>query len=290
MTGLALGLLAGSGVYLVMSSTGPRQAAHRRARSAQARMTDWLAQAGLADVRPASFLATMGLLLLLGGVLGFAMFGGILPAVMAGAFASLAPPASYRARRQRRLAEAREAWPRLIEEIRIGTASLGRSIPQALLEVAANSPEPMRPAFAAAEREWRISTDFRRTVDVLQRTLADPTADAACETLLVAYEIGGSDLDRRLRALAEDRELDIQGRKDAASKQAGVRFARRFVIVVPIGMALAGMSIGTGRAAYATPTGQLAVAFGLVTVAACWMWAGHYLRLPAEERVFRGDR
>jgi len=68
--------------------------------------------------------------------------------------------------------------------------------------------------------------------------------------------------------------------------RAGVRFARRFVLLVPLGMALVGMSIGNGRAAYATPWGQVMVAVGLLVIVACWAWAGRLLRLPEEERVF----
>jgi len=131
-----------------------------------------------------------------------------------------------------------------------------------------------------------MSTDFARTLAVLRSRLADPTADATCETLLVAYEVGGTELDRRLAALVEDRVQDMQGRKDARAKQAGVRFARRFVLVVPLGMSLAGLSIGTGRHAYQTPLGQVFVVVGLVFVAGCWLWAGRLMRLPTEERVF----
>jgi tight adherence protein B len=152
--------------------------------------------------------------------------------------------------------------------------------------VGRRGPAELRPAFAAAEREWLISTDFGRTTNVLKLRLADPTADAACETLLVAHEVGGSDVDRRLAALAEDRVQDLQGRKDAQAKQAGVRFARRFVLIVPVGMALAGLSIGTGRAAFQTALGQALVALGLAVVVACWLWAGRLMRLPEEERVF----
>ena len=115
---------------------------------------------------------------------------------------------------------------------------------------------------------------------------ADPTADAACETLLIAHELGGADLDRRLGALADDRMQDTQGRKDARAKQAGVRFARSFVLVVPIGMAIAGMSVGDGRSAYATPMGQVLVVTALAMVAACWIWAGRIMRVPDEQRVF----
>jgi tight adherence protein B len=128
-----------------------------------------------------------------------------------------------------------------------------------------------------------LSTDFERTVAVLKDGLADPTADAACETLLVAHEVGGSDLDRRLEALIEDRVIDVQGRKDARSRQAGVRFARRFVLLVPLGMALVGMSVGNGRAAYATPWGQTMVVIGIASVVACWVWAGRLLRLPEDQ-------
>jgi tight adherence protein B len=70
------------------------------------------------------------------------------------------------------------------------------------------------------------------------------------------------------------------------SKRTGVRFASSFVLLVPLGMALVGMSVGNGRAAYATPWGQTMVVVGIASVVACWVWAGRLLRLPEEQRVF----
>lgn len=166
------------------------------------------------------------------------------------------------------------------------TGSLGRSVPQALFEVGARGPNELRPAFDAAHREWLLTTDFERTVAVLKHQLADPTADVTCETLLVAHQLGGADLGRRLTALAEDRIQDLQGRKDARARQAGARLARRFVILVPVGMALVGMQVGDGRAAYATGHGQVVVLFAIGLIAACWVWAGQIMRLPDTERVF----
>ena len=69
-------------------------------------------------------------------------------------------------------------------------------------------------------------------------------------------------------------------------KQAGVRFARRFVLIVPLGMALVGLSIGDGREAYQSGFGQFVVVLALGLVVACWVWAGRIMRLPDEERVF----
>lgn len=288
MTALIISLLIGYGVHLVFTDivlgwTGSRgrslgagvdRSGRDKVRaSIPAGLTTGVAMTGLA----------LGFAV---GALVFAVFGGLFPAGAAFAFAAWAPLASQRSRIEKTDALARDAWPRLIDEIRLLTGSMGRSIPQALFDVGRRAPAPLRPAFATAEREWLLSTDFSVTVASLKQALGDATADAALETLLVAHRVGGSDLDKRLASLAEDRVQDLQGRKDARAKQAGVRFARRFVLIVPAGMALAGLSIGTGRTAYQSPIGQTAVVFGIAVIVACWIWAGRLMRLPTEERVF----
>ena len=304
MTALLLAMTAGAGVYLLVGAwfrrAGARQlpaGAHGSpgtpvrpsgAARVRGRAADWLVQAGLAGLRPSQFLAVSLTLCLTGGLVAFGLFGGLLPALVVALTAAAVPLHLYRARRAARLARAQEAWPRLIEEIRVHTLTLGRSLPQALFEAGRRAPEELRPAFEAAEREWLLSFDFGRTLDVLRGRLADPTADVTCETLLVAHEVGGTDLALRLEALAEDRRQEAEGRKDARAKQAGVRFARRFVLIVPAGMAAAGAMIGGGRAAYASPTGQAIVLVAFALVGACWLWAGRYLRLPATARLFGG--
>lgn len=291
MTGLLLALVAAYGVHLLFTSValgwrgfGPGPAVAARRRSVWLR--DWLVQSGLDETRPLELVAVEGVLMLIGAGVAWALFGGFVPPVAGAAATALIPVAAARRRRERRRTLAREAWPRLIEEIRIRTTTLGRSIPQALFEVGQRAPEELRPAFEAAHREWLLSTDFERTVAVLTSRLADATADAVCETLLVAHRIGGNDVDRCLAALIDDRILDLQGRKDADARQAGAQFARRFTLIVPLGMAMIGLSIGDGRASYATPAGQVLVTIGLALMAACWLWAGQILRLPAEQRVF----
>jgi hypothetical protein len=58
------------------------------------------------------------------------------------------------------------------------------------------------------------------------------------------------------------------------------------VLLVPLGMALVGMSVVNGRATYVTPWGQTMVVIGIASVVASWVWAGWVLRLPGEHRVF----
>ncbi|HLK41905.1 MAG TPA: hypothetical protein VKV34_01080, partial [Thermoleophilia bacterium] len=205
MTALLVAVVASYGVFLLYTGfvfgwrgvgLGPGTGSRRR--GARDRAQAWLAQAGLADVGVSEVGTVSALLFLAGGGVAFALFGGVLPSIVAGGFAATFPVASLRSRRERRRTEAREAWPRMIEEMRLLTGSLGRSVPQALFDVGRRSPEDMRAAFRAAQREWMISTDFPRTLAVLKKSLADATADVVCETLLVAYEVGGTDLDHRL--------------------------------------------------------------------------------------------
>lgn len=291
MSTLVVALAAGYGVHLLHTALafgwrglrpGPRTSPRPRRR----RGSDWLRAAGLDEVDPRELAAVLLVLAVVGTVVGSFAFG-VGPAALAVGLAStLVPIAAYRTRRIQRRQAAAEAWPRLIDEIRILTAASGRSVPQALFEVGTHAPDELRRGFEAAHREWLLTTDLDRSLGVLRDLLADPTADSVCETLVVAHQLGGNDLDRRLRALAEDRQQDLEGRKDAVAKQAGARFARRFVLIVPAGMALAGMGIGDGRAAYATPTGQAAVALAGLLVAACWWWAGRVMALPRSARVF----
>lgn len=287
---IAIAALAASlGTYLLFSSLVLGNTELRRPRGParpRARLQGWMTQAGMVGVHPLE-LASVEITVFAGStVLAWIVFAAVVPALLAGLFGAAAPIALYRARRRKLLDEARDAWPYLIEEMRLLTGALGRSIPVALLEAGRKAPTaPMRAAFAATNREWQLTTDFGRACSVLKAGLADPTADVICETLFVANEIGGSDLERRLAALADDRRTDLRHRKEAESRQSGPRFARWFVLVVPFGMALVGLSIGDGRDAYRSTGGQIAVITGMCLVALCWAWASSIMRLPEHERV-----
>jgi tight adherence protein B len=270
-------LAAGSGAWLLLTAVldGRRHLVDavlmQRLASASRRVGPSLA--------PAVAAAAMG------AAAGWAMFGTPLPALALATFASAAPGRARKRATVKRLELARAHWPQLIEELRILTGSLGHSIPTALFTVGRRAPNALRPAFADAEREWLLTTDLGRCLRVLKDRLDDATADTICETLLVAHEVGGSGLDVRLSALAEDRDRDLQNRRDAEARQAGARFARRFVLLVPAGMAIAGMSVGTGRAAYRSPGAQLLVLLAIAMVVGCWTWAGRIMTLPITARV-----
>lgn len=286
MNSFALAMTAAAGVYLILtrhSGTARRSGpAITRMRATPLRL---MREAGLEGVSPTQFIASSSVIGVCAVTVGATVFGFGISSLLIGVIAASAPAVSWRNKRLRRREIARDAWPRMIEELRVLTGAAGRPVPQALLEVGLRGPGELRHAFVAAQREWALTTDFDRTIEVLKERLADPTADVVFETLLVAVDVGG-DLDSRLAALAEDRRQDEMDRKDAAAKQSGARFARLFVIIVPGGMALAGLNVGDGAAAYRTGGGQALVSAGVALVAVCWVWASRIMRLPEPIRVF----
>jgi len=246
----------------------------------------WLRQAGLDGVSPEEFATTLSALFVAGTIIGYSVFGTATAALMCGVFLATFPVSGYRKRRQQRLRDIQDAWPRLLDDIRLQWASIGRSLPAAMERAGDRGPRILKPAFTAAHQEWILTTDFERSLKVLKARVSDPTADLIAETLLAAHQIGGSRANNRLAALADDRRRDLHYRHDARSQQAGARFARAFVLIIPAGMAAAGLAIGTGREAYQTSSGQIITVTALAMVMGCWFWAGKILRLPRAERVF----
>lgn len=294
MIPLLLAFVGAYGVHLLYTSKafgwnglqpGPKM--ERRVKTADATSsTSLISKWGLGDLNPAALLAAMCVVAVLGFAFGLLLFGTPIPALLLGGFAAISPVGVARVRHERLVDSAHHAWPAIIEEIRLLTGTLGRSIPQATFEVGLRSHEGLRPAFEAAHREWLISTDFGRSLEVLKQQLGHNTADIVAETLLTAHELGGGEVGNRLGALASDRMTDQRHRRDAHARQAGVRFARWFTLIVPLGMATTGLSIGDGRQAYGTPIGQALVVVALILIVACWLWAGRIMALPKEDRVF----
>ena len=275
---------AATGMFVLVHQPDVRGSERRR--SPHDRANDWIRQAGVEGVSVVEFVAVEISVFVVVTTIFWALFGSSLPAVLSGFGAMAAPLATYRKRRASLVEDARDGWPAMLEELRLQVGALGRSVPAALLDVGLRSAnEPMRSAFVAANREWLLSTDFPRVIRLLEDRLASSTADTVLETLLVANEIGGTDIDRRLARLAADRQVDLRHRHEALSRQSGVRFARWFVLIVPFAMALIGLGIGDGRAAYASTSGQIVGGLSVALVGGCWWWSGAILRLPADRRI-----
>lgn len=186
----------------------------------------------------------------------------------------------------------RDMWPPLLDTVRVDLALGEVPLASGLFAAARRLPLPLASRFVRAERAWANSVDFSRALTVLAKDCNDPFTDVVCESLRTIAGVPARQVNRRLHALATDLRTSVRYAKDAEATLAGARFARRFVVIVPVVMALVGVWVGEGRAAYQTPIGQLVGAIALLVMLACWWWAGRLLQLPQPPRVFaiEGER
>ena len=152
-----------------------------------------------------------------GLVVTFLLFGAPLPALLGGVLASMLTAVSARAELERRQERVADVWPAVLEETRVLAGAGGHPIPHALFEAGRRTPKDIRESFGAAQREWQTSTDFARALTVLKGELAEASTDVVCETLLIAHQVGGTGVDRRLEALIDDRLRELDLRRDANS-------------------------------------------------------------------------
>jgi tight adherence protein B len=283
-------VLAGSGLYLLQPSGGrhgPRDVETRlRSKPSKRRAglaKRWLIRAGVAVRGPGTWLAHLAKAAVGGAVstlLSALIFGQLAMALAVGMLGAAVTYLESASAQRHEIAQARGQWPAIVDAIRIAAVELGQSLPNATWQSARMAPPAVRRALTQAQNRYRLGEPFAAALEELGQVLPDGATAHVVATLSLCDQASWNITDSLLSDLVDDLRLEEAARQDALAHQAGARFARGFVLIVPAGMALAGMSIGGGRQAFATPLGLLAGLFSLSVIYACWQWANHLLRLP----------
>jgi len=180
----------------------------------------------------------------------------------------------------------RDVWPQLLDTVRVDLTLTRVPLGDAFFAATARLAPPLQERFVAAERVWVNTVDFPAALRAVAATFDDPFTDVVCESLRTVASVPATQMNRRLIDLAADMRTLVGYARDADATLAGARFARKFVVIVPVVMAAVGVWVGDGRAAYQTPTGQLVGITALTVMIGCWWWAGRLLTLPSPPRVF----
>jgi tight adherence protein B len=287
VTGLALGLALGSGLFCIWWSCWVPVAARRDvAPPRPSRLTDELRQAGVEGVGPRGLLAAslaLGTAVLAVGVVttGVVAIGGCFAAM-----AAAGPLVWVRARARRRRAALRDLWPDAVDNLASGVRA-GLSLPEALAQLAVRGPEELRPAFAAFARDYRVSGHFGDALDGLKDRLADPVGDRIVESLRVAREVGGTDLGRLLRTLSAFLRQDARTRSELEARQGWTVNAARLAVAAPWIVVLLLATRPESVAAYDQPAGALVLAAGGACTLIAYRLMLRIARLPDERRVLR---
>jgi len=179
-----------------------------------------------------------------------------------------------------------EAWPEVIDHLMSGISS-GLSLSESLSGLAARGPEILRPIFTTFRTELYKTGDFTIALTKLKTEFSHHSSDQIFEALLIAKELGGSELLQILRTLGDFLRQDLVLRREIEVKHGWIKNSAHLSAAAPWLLLLLLSTQPTTAAAYATPTGILILASGLVMTAIAYLWMNRLGQLPQTPRVFK---
>lgn len=194
-------------------------------------------------------------------------------------------PTMIARRKQRKIAKARrQAWPEVIDSL-ASAVRAGMSLPEAVAGVAVRGPEILRPQFQAFADDYRTTGRFTQSLIALRDSLGDPVADRVIEALLMAREVGGTDLGKMLRTLSEFVRQDLRLRAEAEARQSWTVNGARLAVAAPWLVLLMLSTRPEAAEAYRTAAGMVVLAISAVVCVLAYALMLRLGRLPEEKRV-----
>jgi tight adherence protein B len=225
---------------------------------------------------PTNVLAAMGVVA--AWFLG-ARVAGVVGSLAATAVALTAPSMVTRRRRRRREIATQE---RLAEAVSLVASAMrsGRSLHQAI-ELAANDLDPLLGStFRRLADRTGLGDPMDESIDVWARDVGGPDARLVAGVLKLHRRTGGS-LAASLENIADTLRDRRASARELGSLTAQARLSATILGLLPIGFFLF-LSVIARRdlqAAYETPTGVAAIAFGFALQGAAYVWIRHLLRV-----------
>lgn len=285
MIPLLLSVTFGSAIYLLYEGlTNPRRVSSEKRRFR--RVEEFLAQAGLREVRPRDFVtfsAAAGLVL---GTAAQMMLGWPVVSLLVTAIGLAGPFLYYVRRRDRRRAALQDGLVEAIGQLRDAIRT-GLSVQHALVGLATNGPETLRQEFARLTREVAL-LGFERGMDAMRERLADPVFDVVAASLNLNDRLGGRNVSQVLDRLAQATRAELRVQQELRAYQAKNVLSAQIVAGVPLALLIAIRLVNPGYLAiFNDPLGQLMLAGCAVSVAIGYLGMLWVTRLPGEKRVLQ---
>ncbi len=279
--GLALGLLAGTGlllVWLAVTTPSPERAAR------PGRLRALLDSAGLGATSVGGLLAVVAVS---GAVAFVAVHLLSRTATVAAAFGLLGaylPVALVAGRARRRHRELADVWPEAVDNL-ASAVRAGLSLPEALGALGERGPEPLRADFRTFATDYQLTGRFGECLDRLKDRLADPVGDRVVEGLRIAREVGGGELGALLRNLSTFLRDHARTRAELESRQTWTVVGARLAVAAPwaVLLLLSFQHEVIGR--YSSTAGALVLLSGGAVCLVAYRLMVRIGRLPVERRV-----
>jgi tight adherence protein B len=115
--------------------------------------------------------------------------------------------------------------------------------------------------------------------------MADPIADRVCAALVLAHQVGGTDLVRVLRTVGDFVRDDLRTRKEIEARWSWTVTAARVAAAAPWAVLLIMGTRAEAAAAYSSPGGAIVIAVGGLATLVGYRLMLRAARLPEEARL-----
>lgn len=218
----------------------------------------------------------------------FVLITGITSSTVVGsagaAVISTLPLSFLRGRASRRRRGFRDAWPDALA-ILIASVRAGVSLPESCSSLAGRGPAELRTGFDAFVSSYRSTGSFVSAIHSLKVELAEPIADRVGASLLLAHEVGGSDLVRVLSTTADFIMEDARVRKEIEARWSWTVTAARLAAAAPWLVLILMATRPEAARAYDSSTGALIILGGGIATFIGYRAMLRAARLPEERRL-----
>lgn len=281
---LVWGLLLGLGLLLIWQTCWTE--GEKRKKPRKHRIENLLLHAGLDKVSVGGFVSSMVICFLLVAVVVFVVTLSPLIAIIFGTFGATLPVLVVRWRAAKRAADLREQWPDVVDHLRSAIRA-GLSLPESLIQLGSQGPEPLRPAFVEFGLDYRATSRFDEAMERLRYRLADPVSDKIIAALMITREVGGSDLGEMLGTLGGFLRDSARTRGELEARQSWTVNAARLAVGAPWVILLLMSTQPQAVEAYSTLGGAVVLLAGLVVSFVCYRIMLGIGALPTEERILK---
>lgn len=178
----------------------------------------------------------------------------------------------------------RDAWPDALATL-IASVRAGMSLPEACLALSDRGPHELRGGYDAFRSSYRSGGSFVLALISMRDALADPIADRVAASLLLAHEVGGSDLVRTLRATSDFVLEDTRVRKEIEARWSWTVSAARVAASAPWIVLMMMATRPEAAQAFDSPAGASVVLGGGIATVLGYRLMLRAGRLPQERRL-----
>lgn len=175
-------------------------------------------------------------------------------------------------------------WADVVDDMQSAIRA-GLSLPQAVSLVAENGPMQLREIFARASQSYNLTGDFKKALLQLSQELGHPASDKFVATLILAHDLGGTDLARLLGTLSQSLRSEAAIRAEISARQSWTVNGARLAIAAPWLTVLVLASQSDAQQAYTSRSGLNVLGFCAFVSVFAYLLMQRIGSLPKEPRT-----